>query len=330
MFSSFYGDENKLSNTIELWDAIPKYSCSARMQAQLRDTDGRLPTYVREFTYKPQGSTRAIPARMELMPARVMMDGLEHDVLPSANEELIEEVARKFFADQNFGWHFEKSGESFVDFSLYMIAKELRARGHSRSLEQIKRSLDIMNGCRLTVRFEGGDSKAAYKGAIFPEIAEVSRSEYIADPKGRWRVRLPFAYSGAVNRLEFRQFNYATLMAMSTPLARWLHKLLSQRYTNAALTTPYSILYSTIKSNSGLLNHSRETRNKTTVIGALDELKEQDVLMWYDIGKSENNARDPKYTLTPTSDFVGEMKAANRRQADHIKALPSAGVRKIR
>lgn len=316
LFSDFYGDQSKLSNTIELWDAIPKYSCSARLQSTQRDENGRLASYEREFIYKRQDTQDEIPARMVLTPARIKVDGKEVDFLPSADEELIEEVLRKFFADQACGRHYPKEAESFVDFSLAMIAKELRLRGRSRSLNEIKRSLDIMNGCRLNLFFHGDKKKAAYKAAIIPEIMEVSREEYVTDPKGRWRVRLPFVYSSAVNKLEFRQFNYATLMSMSSALARWMHKLMSRRYVNANILQPYSLKYSSIRRDSGLLNHSRESRNKKTVIDAIEELKEQDVLMIYEVGASVNDPKDPLYILTPSPSFVAEVKAANKRQKD--------------
>lgn len=323
LFTSFYGDESKQSNTIELWDSIPKFSCSARKQVSMRDENGRLPSLERDFVYKRQGNADAIPAKMRLAPALIKVDGVEKDFYPSADEELIEEVLRKIFADQQCGRHYAKDASSYVDFSLRMIGKELRAKGHSRSLEQIRRSLDIMNGCHMTLHFHGNTKKAAYKGAIIPEIMEVGRIEYLSDPKARWRIRMPLVYSHAINSLEFRQFNYETLMSMSSQLARWLHKLLSRRFTNASLQHPYSLKYSSIKRDSGMLVHSRESKNKETVVKALEELKEQDVLLWFKEGQSVNDARDPVYELTPTSDFVGEIKAANKRQSDNDVRLPN-------
>lgn len=321
MFAAFYGDPNKLSNTIDLWDAIPKYSCSARKQVALRDEAGYLPTWECGFVYKRPDTGEKIPATMQIKPARLMVDGLEKDFLPSANEELIEEVLRKIFADQKHGHHYAAQEESYVDFSLAMIARELRARGHSRSLEQIKHSLLVMNECRLALFFQGNNKKAAYRGAIIPETVEVSRAEYLADPQAKWRVKLPFVYSQAVNSLQFRQFNYEVLMSMSSQLARWLHKLLSRRYTNASLTQPYQIKYSTIKRDSGLLVHSREDRNRETVRDALEELKAQDVVLYFKVGKSAQNARDPLYELTPTGAFVSEVKAANKRQTENERRL---------
>ena len=43
LFTTFFGDSKHLSNTIELWDAIPKYAVSARQQNKLRDEKGALP-----------------------------------------------------------------------------------------------------------------------------------------------------------------------------------------------------------------------------------------------------------------------------------------------
>ncbi len=322
LFATFYGEGNKLSNTIELWDSIPKFSCSRQKQQALRDANGRLPTWEREFTYSPNGSGEGVAARMTLTPARVMWKGKEMDFLPSGDEELIEDILRKIFADQQYGRHYAAESSSYVDFTLYMIYRELKVWGHTRSLDEIKRSLEIMGKSHLQIHFVGGGKKAAFKGAIIPEMMEVGRAEYMADPKARWRARLPSIYSSAINSLEFRQFNYTTLMSMSSQLAKWLQKRLVQRYTNAALTSPYTIRYSTIKRDSGMLTHSRESRNKETVITCLNDLEAQDVVMFYKVAEAKNDPRDPLYTLTPTSAFVAETKAANKRQGDAHRQCP--------
>ncbi len=49
------------SNTIELWDTAPKYSVSARKQAQLRDEKGHLVPCKIPFDYNPHGYKNAIP-----------------------------------------------------------------------------------------------------------------------------------------------------------------------------------------------------------------------------------------------------------------------------
>lgn len=325
LFSTFYGEDNKHTNTIELWDSIPKFSCSRQKQQAMRDENGRLPTWEREFTYSPSGTKIGVPAKMTLVPARVIWKDKEVDFLPSGDEELIEDILRKIFADQRYGHHYTGKNDSFVDFTLGMIYRELKVWGHTRSIDEIKRSLEVMAGCHMQLHFTGSSRKAAYKGAIIPEMMEVGRAEYMADPKARWRARLPSIYSQAIDTLEFRQANYVTLMSMSSQVAKWLQKRMVQRYTNAELTRPYTINYSTIKAESALLVHSREGRNKASVISALEDLKAEDVIHFYKVGASENDPKDPKYSLTPTGTFVAETKAANRRQGDGQAAMPNAG-----
>lgn len=322
LFTEFYGDETKLTNTIELWDAIPKFSCSRQKQLSMRDETGRLPTWEREFVYKPQAAGVSIPAKMRMTPARIIVDGFEKDFMPSKDEEIIEDILRKIFSDQRFGRHYNQLAESYVDFTLGMIYRELKVWGHTRSKEEIKRSLDIMAGCHMTLHFEGAGKKAVFKGAILPEVMEVGRADYLADPKARWRARLPQIYSKAINSLEVRQYNYATLMSMSSQLAKWLQKVLASRYTFAEVTKPFRIRYSTIKRESGMLLHSREGRNKDTVLEAIEDLKTEDVLNFFKVETATNDPKDPLYELYPTGTFIGEMKAANRRKSDHDKKTP--------
>jgi hypothetical protein len=107
-------------------------------------------------------------------------------------------------------------------------------------------------------------------------------------------------------------------MQLSSPMARWLHKRLSHEYTNASITTPYQILFSTISRDSGLLHHNRTSSNIQTLERALAELVEQEVLHFYKAEKRNagRTITDVLYTLTPHSNFVTEMKAANARARD--------------
>ncbi len=61
LFTTFFGDVADLSNTIELWDAIPKYSVSSRTQNALRSPDSRLPVHEYSFVYASQRPTEGIP-----------------------------------------------------------------------------------------------------------------------------------------------------------------------------------------------------------------------------------------------------------------------------
>ena len=98
MFRNFYGDSKDLSNTIEMWDAIPKYAVAGRIQASMRDEKGNLPLYEQEFVYTPTYANRPEPlhCKVIIQPVKIKnKDGTSTDYYPSADEELVEEVLKK-------------------------------------------------------------------------------------------------------------------------------------------------------------------------------------------------------------------------------------------
>jgi hypothetical protein len=320
LFGQFWGDGDELSNTIEVWDAIPKYSVSARRQSQMRDVNGRLMIHEQRFSIEDR------ECRMEMRPALIRLsDGTCKDFYPSADEELTEEVLRKIFADQHHGRHDPAEGESWVIFSLQMIRKELKARGKTRSLDEIKRSLEILSLTNISF-YVGDDDDPLYQVPILPDVLRDTRGEYIKDGTARCIAKLPGIISSKVNELKYRQLNYAKLMAMQSQLARWLQKLLTNRFLNAAWDTEYRILYSTIKQNSGLLEQKRVNENICALESALEELVEGKVLLlWKKEEKrgSRNKITDVCYNLSPHPDFTEEVKTANARVRRNFKELNS-------
>lgn len=194
LFTRFFGRPENLSNTIELWDAIPKYAFSARMQTMLRDESGRLPVHQRSFEYRfaPKAENPTLVCTLSLQPASIMVDGRRRDVYPSADEELVEEVLKKIFTDQACGLHDSRRGESWVRFTLHMIRTELARRGRTRSIAEIKMSLEILSKTVLDVTVEGrGSRKTVYTNPILNDLTRVSRADWLEDPKAMWSARLP-------------------------------------------------------------------------------------------------------------------------------------------
>jgi hypothetical protein len=329
LFSKFFGKPEDLSNTIELWDAFPKYVFSARMQSIQRDKEGRLPVYKQKFEYhpSPKGENPTCQCTLTLKPARIETESGWIDCYPSADEELVEEVIRKIFSDQQYGVHDQATGNSWVRFSLRMIWRELKARGKTRSVSEIARSIEILKGSIVEVEMKNGSSKkTAYSDPILMSVTTVSRADLVDDPNAMWCARLPALVTLAVDKLRYRQFNYGLLMNLASPLARWLLKRLSHEYINADLLCPYQILFSTIERDSGHLRHSRLARNIQTVKAALDELRDRGVLTFYDAEERRGpTGRDILYRLTPTGDFVRDIKAANARRADAQKQIIASG-----
>ena len=311
LFSQFVtNNPNSVSNTVELWESIPKYFFTPKQVEKLRTIDGLAKPYKWEYSYNN------IPCAVKIQPALIEEEeGSYKAYFPSMTEELVEEALKKIFTEQQYGIHDLQKAESWVRFSLSMIQRELAARGRTRDRNQIKHAIEVMNKCNIAFFKDG---KELWSGAILQDLVTVGREEYLADADAQHVARLPLFISHAINSLEYRQFNYDRLMSCNEQLTRWIYKRLVNRFRQASFMNEYHFMYSDIEQSSGLLQQATEGKNRQKVKSALDELQERGVLLKYetDERKEERKITDVKYTLWATGDFISEQKAANKRASD--------------
>jgi hypothetical protein len=321
LFSQFVtNDKSEVSNTVEVWESIPKYFFTAGQVKKLRTPTGHADPYKWPYSYNN------IDCEVKIQPALIeQSDGGYKAFFPSVTEELVEEALKKILADQRYGMHDPRNVETWVRFSLSLVQKELKTRGRSRSRNEIKHAIEVMSSCVITLYKE---SKEVWKGSILQDLVTVGRDEYLADTNAQHVARLPLFISHAINRLEYRQFNYDRLMSCDEQLTRWLYKQLIHRFRQASFVNDYHFMYTGLERDSGLLQQGRSNDNRRKVLAALDELVSRGVLMGYDTDSRKQGRKiiDVKYTVRPAPDFVGEQKAANKRgREDHLRAL-NAGV----
>ena len=323
------GEREKLSNSIELWDAVPRYSISRQAMSKMRDEHGNLPILKLGFEYRGTKFSVSIQAtQIEENDAagntKLNKGGKPISIAyyPSANEELVEEVLRKLAVDQDSGFYANEkpSARSGVVFSLYQLSEELKKRGHTRSYNEIKLSLDILSGSNINIIANSPTSvnMPFGKSNYFAAMTGVTRKDMQTDPDKKWMVQFHPFVTASIDKLSYRQFNYHQLMSHTTQLARWLHKQLILKYTFASRFKPFEIRYSTIKRDSAMLDSYARARNAHMACDlSVNELKEHGVLIELN-RRVEADARgkilDVVYTLTPSSEFVAEVKAANKRQ----------------
>jgi hypothetical protein len=320
LFSQFVtNDQSEISNTVEIWESIPKYFFTPRQVQKLRTETGHADPYKWEYNYN------GTPCTVKIQPALIeQTDGRYKAFFPSVTEEFVEEALKKIFTDQQYGIHDPVNSESWIRFTLRLIQKELKTRGRSRSIPEIKHAIEVMSSCILTFY---NDKKEVWKGAILQDLVTVGREEYKADTNAHHVARLPLFISHSINRLEYRQFNYDRLMGCNEQLSRWIYKRLINRFKQASLMNDYHFMYSELKT-SGLLQQATESKNRIKALSALDELVEKGVLMRYETDERKKGRKvvDIKYTVYPASDFVGEQKAANKRGKDNYLQALNAGV----
>lgn len=182
-------EQQRLSNTIELWDSVPRYSVGLRQQSMLRDEKtGTLPNYVMVFNYRGEKFKAVIqPARINLVDdnGKPMFDerGMPRsaDFYPSNREELVEDALRKLASRQSYGFVQQHPKEtSGVAFSLNELCQELAVRGHTFSYKQANHSLMILNRSHIFIYRECDEKdKAEWMGATYlPVLAAVSRKKF--------------------------------------------------------------------------------------------------------------------------------------------------------
>ena len=316
LFQSFLCNTEKerdhLSNTIELWDSIPKYAVSRQAMNKVRTKEGYLPRLEKNFVYrKRQYKVRISPAILD------SEEGREKAYYPSANEELIEDALRKIAAEQYQGFFDKSTFKSGVVFSINMLRQELKRRGHTRSYQEITRSLHILAGSHIEIMLPDGTGFA--KTSYLPVLAAVSRAKLAEDPNARWVAHFHPLVTESIDSLSYRQYNYHLMMSHSTQLARWVHKRLSHTYVNASCTNPYHVMMSSIRRDSSLLEYPRTNDAVRKLEEALQELIEHNVVLSFEKKEQRgerNKILDIKYLLTPHPRFVKEVKAANKRQQE--------------
>jgi hypothetical protein len=304
-------DHDAYSNTAELYDAVPKYFSSKKRMAEQRRDGQFLSSLKHDFRHKNrQYLVKITPARIE------EKDGTEREYYPSWREELVEEALKKLACDRLNGVYL--NGIAGVQFTLYELRKELKSRGHDIHLNDLIKSLLICRRTNIVITSTQDDGSEVFMdSSIFPTLVITKRREWEKNPKGtRCYVQFNPLVTHSINRLTYRQFDYAIFMTFQRQLARWFHKRLSHNYTQAALMEPYHIRMSTIVRDSALVNAQRIRDQARYIEESLDELAEKNVLLRYSkkvMTTKRKKIEDITYVLTPHPLFVSEITTANKR-----------------
>ena len=310
-------ERDKLSNIIDLWDSVPRYSVSRQAMHKSRKHGSILKKHTAQFQYMNRTLTCTIS------PARVTdLDGEERDYYPSATEEIVEDALRKLATDQQAGFFDKPNYRSGVVFSLYAVREELKKRGHTRSYQEVRLSLDILSGSIIEIEGRNSDNsgEAIMRSAYLPSVIAVSRTTLKDDPTAKWAVQFHPLITGSIDKVTYRQFNYDLMMSHTTQLARWLHKQLLLKYTFADHTKPFEMRYSTVKRDSGLLDgYSRERAAIDALEAAFNDLQARKVISSFERKDTTGPRRkllDVLFKIWPSIDFVREMKASNKRLSE--------------
>lgn len=312
LFELLLPKEKKYSNTIELYDFIPKY-----VWGKFNRIEGKfLETLEREF------ECRGHHYKVSIDPARVKdKDGITRDYYPAKREELVEDALRKFAVEGQGLFLDDAAG---VTFTVHQLQQELKSKGHTYSYDQLKDALLICAKTNLTVT--SAEGQAILVSSIFETLGLQTREDWEdTGQRAKAFVRFNPLVTRGIKEKNFRQFNYEKSMRYISVIARQLHKRMSHHFTQASITNSYSILLTTIIRDFGLTPYERLSHNLRDVETAIEEMKELNVVLDCKIDKildttRRNKMTDAKITLIPHPIFADEAREANKRQNTLLKS----------
>lgn len=290
--------KNPYSNSIDFYDAIPKYFWGKQ------DKKNQPKAVKRKFVYQNVAYNVLIqPAILEAK------DGTLETHFPGEREELVEDALRKLASEGN-GIFLDNHAS--VLFSLYELRQELKRMGHGYSNVQIKEAIIICGKTNMQVKQE--DGKAIFIGNLFETVGLKTQEDWKGQgTKTKAFVRLNFLVTRSIKEKTFRLVNYDKLMSYKKSLSRWLHKRISHNYRQASETDLYTISLSRIINDSGVKQYKDFRNHLCKIKDAVEEMKVKEVLADYKIEPIIDGRKiiDAKITLIPYESFIKEMKFFN-------------------
>ncbi len=305
LFEMLAPEERKYSNTVELYDFIPKYFWGKA--DQLRVNGKFLDSLEREFV------CRGKKYQVKIKPASIeQSNGEEIYFYPSKREELVEDALRKLVCEGKGKFLDDSAG---VFFSLYELQEELKNNDHTASITQIKEALMVCAQSVLIVTNEEGTEVMV--STIFPTLCLQTKEDWKGTgEKTASFVRFNPLVTKSIVEMQFRQFNYQKSMKYKSVIARQLHKRMSHHYIQASIANAYNINLTTIIRDFGLTAYEKISNNLREAEKGLTELVASRVVLNYEAtktfdAKNKNKITDVNFHIVPHPTFVSEIMKSN-------------------
>lgn len=303
------GEQQRYSNTIELYDALPKYNWAAQREyADIKDA----PPLIRHCSVGRQDY------KVIVNPAYVPKKGGSVLIYPGQREELIEDALRKLAVG---GQALMVDSKVSVVFTLYQLQQELKSMGHSYNLDEIKESIYVCRGA--TLECYADDGATLISSSFFPTIGLTTKGEWATKKKAaKCFVQFHPMVTSSILNLTFRRFNYSLSMQINSPLARFLYKRMCHYFTHASSTMPYCTHLVGFLNQSPRGLSARMSENTRAMKNALEALIKHKVVSHYheEQLKSGRSVLDVMYTIYPHDDFVEMVRQANSEQIGRQEA----------
>jgi len=315
LFELMDPSESDYSNTVELYDALPKYVWSITEEEVRKNR-----VLTRSF------KSRGVVYQVKIKPAVVerKKGGESESVMlyPGSREEMVEEVLRKLAVNGNLGLAADGNNHTIgVYFTVNQLRKELARTNHTYSASEVLEALDVMSSSLLEVSQGKGSDRDAYRGNFLSSLAVRRREAYLEDGTAKCFATFHPLVQHAIRTQQFRMYDYSTSMNIRSDLGRYFFKRMSHYWAQASLDNPYQFKLVPFLESSPRGLSPRMKDNMRAIRLALTALAEEDVILpnWNEtMIKNPQDRRqtvDVAYEVFPTESFRKKVMRANKKQS---------------
>ena len=162
-------------------------------------------------------------------------------------------------------------------FSLQQLRGELERIEHGFTVEQIREALQVMHLCNVAVECPADGFLHGKSGPILPTLEFVRRAKDSEDLGSLYRATFHPLANAAILGQFYHPINYARVMTLAQPLARWIATLLNVRFRYATRgigkdKRSFRLTLKRILSDSGISPELRMRDNVERIREAIREL----------------------------------------------------------
>lgn len=315
---------DSFSNTIELYDAFPKYVHGKYTTFREQDLPPEKHVIQRRFSLPvkdDEGRRFLQHFYLKLTPAviiRTKGDKTERVfAYPSYREMLVEDVIRKIAMDAG-GNGKVTEGKVGCSFTIRQIRRILEKAGHSMKHGDVVEAINVLNKCSMEYGYieDDGKTKVSGRSPLFPEVAFRTANEIIEDGDCQSYVSFHRLVNKSIVDMTFRNYDFETCIGYKTGISNYLHKRLSQRFVQASRETSYRLTLNEFAEGASI-SEETPTKEKNRILKeALEELKKSGVVLDYEVtpvtDRNDKRRRiDTIFMIKVTDNFISNTIKAN-------------------